>query len=216
MDVQSVDEPVDAAQSIAMSDRRMLRFPDAVLVHFAFLTNDGFRPVLCEPTLARFESKRQIVTVYHGRQSYEVGLEIGPSATARVNKTPYSMSEIIRLVEPDKAEEYRNYVAQDAEGVEEGVRRLASLLRRYAAAGLFDDPDLFVRLERQRSAWKLNLARDLNLTQLRQKLDAAWRSRDYARVIDLLEPMRSELTSTELKKLEFATQEMDPKRRRHL
>ena len=140
----------------------------------------------------------------NGRKSFEIGLEVGPSV--REDEAPYSMSEIIRIMEPNKADDYRNYSARDIETVNEGVRRLAGIFRPYADAGMFDDTSLLTRLEKQREIWKYNFARDVSLIQARPKLDAAWQVKDYAQVVELLRPLRLRhaLTSSELHKLEYA------------
>ena len=188
-------------------DRRALNFAEAVEENFGFLSAHGFKRVQSEPTFVRFESKRVYVNVYHGRKSPELGLEIGPLA-ARPEETPYSMSEIIRLVEADKADEYRDYATHDADGVQEGVRRLATLFRRYVDAGVLDGAGLFDRLEKQRETWKRDFALEVNLGQARRKLESAWHAKDYAKVVELLEPFRADLASTELKKLEYAKKEL--------
>lgn len=182
-------------------DRRAFHFPEAVEANFGFLAGRGFKRVQSEETLLRFQSNRVYVNVYHGRKSFEVGLEIGPLQSV---EAPYSMSEIIRLVEANKADEYRNYSARSAEGVAEGVRQLAALFHRYVDAGLLDEPKLFESLRVDRETWKQGFALEVNLTQVRRKLEAAWHSKDYAKVVELLKPLRDALTPTELQKLDYA------------
>lgn len=182
-------------------DRRAFHFPEATEASFGFLAGRGFKRVQSEETFVRFQSDRAYVNVYHGRKSFEVGLEIGPLQSAEV---PYSMSEIIRLVEPSKADEYRNYSARSADDIATGVRQLAALFRRYVDAGLLDDPKLFERLVVGREAWKQGFAREVNLTQVRRKLEVAWHAKDYVKVVELLKPLRDALTPTELQKLDYA------------
>lgn len=184
-----------------VSGRRDLHFPEATEANFGFLAGRGFKRVQDEETFVRFQSDRAYVNVYHGRKSFEVGLEIGPLQSA---ETPYSMSEIIRLVEANKADEYRSYSARSAEGVAEGVRQLAALCRRYVDAGLLDDPKLFERLHMGRKTWSEGFALEVNLTQVRRKLEVAWHAKDYAKVVELLKPLRNALTPTELRKLDYA------------
>lgn len=61
------------------SDRSQLRFEEAAISAFAFLTSEryGFRCVVSESTIVRYESDTVGVTIYHGRSSYEIGCEIG-------------------------------------------------------------------------------------------------------------------------------------------
>lgn len=183
-------------------DRRSLHFAEAVKAKFGFLTANGFKRVKSEPTFVRFESGGIYVNVYHGRMSFELGLEIGQMES--LDEEPYSMSEIIRFTEPDKSDRYRDYATRDVSGVEEGVQRLAALFRRYVDAGLFDDGQLFTRLRKQREIYIGKFALEVNLTQARRKLDSAWQAKDYAKVVELLNPWRDALTPTELHKLEYA------------
>lgn len=186
-----------------MTDRRKLRFAEAVEEQFGFLQEHGFRRVQSEPSFVRFESRHAYVNIYHGRQSFEIGLEVG-SFIVGEEETSYSMSEIIRLVEPSKADGYRNYAARSLNDVTEGVRALALLFRRYFEAGVLDDSDLIERLRKDRETWSWKYAKEVNLTHARQNLDIAWRAKDYAKVVELLRPLRDALTPTELHKLEYA------------
>jgi hypothetical protein len=185
-------------------ERQSLRLAETVEENFSFLAAHGLKRVQSGPTFVRFESRRAYVNVYHGRRSFELGLEVGPIEAKGVEEAPFSMSEIVRLLEPEKADGHRNFATHTADGVHEGVRRLASLFRGYVEAGLLSDPGLFGRLERQRAAWSQSFARNVNLTQARRKLDAAWHARDYAKVVEPLEPLRADLTPSELKKLALA------------
>ena len=182
-------------------DRQSLHFAETVERKFTFLAAHGFKRVQNEPTFVRFESRCLYVNVYHGRQSYEMELEIGPCGTSNAS---YSMSDLIRLLEPRKADEYRRYAAHIAKDVAKGVQRLASLFRRYVDAGVFDDGKIFERLQKSRNAAVHDYWKEMKLTQVRQQLDAAWQAKNYTKIIELLEPLRSDLSPTELRKLNYA------------
>jgi hypothetical protein len=184
-------------------DRQSLHFAETVERYFAFLAGHGFKRVQKETTFVRFESGRLYVNIYHGRQSYEMELEIGSYG---ISDPPYSILDLIRLLEPKKAAEYRRYAAHIAKDVDNGVQRLASLFRRYVDAGALDDARIFERLQKSRSAAVHGYWKGMKLTQVRQQLDAAWHAKNYAKIIALLEPHRSDLFPTELKKLNYAKQ----------
>lgn len=190
-------------------DRQSLHFAEMVERNFAFLAAHGFKRVQSEPTFVRFESGCLYLNVYHGRQSYEIELEIGPCGTSNAS---YSMSDLIRLLEPKKADEYRRYAAHIAKDVAKGVERLASLFRRYVDAGVFDDGKIFERLQKNRNAAVHDYWKETALTHARQQLDVAWHAKNYAKIIELLEPLRSDLTSTELKKLKYAKKHIGQRR----
>src|SRR5437016_1220188 len=58
-------------------NRRQLGFEEAVLRSFEFLRSYDLKPVERTPTLVRFESKKVFVDVYHGRASFEIGVQVG-------------------------------------------------------------------------------------------------------------------------------------------
>jgi hypothetical protein len=181
-----------------ITNRSALRFAEEVKDCFSFLETLGFRRVLSDATFVRFESPRANLNIYHGRRSFEIGLEIESRSDA------YSFSEILRLLDQEQGEQYRNYAAQTAQGVADGVRKLADLLRRSLATGILDDKQLFARLEVQRKKLANNYARETQLEQARRKSEAAWRKKDYMRVVNALKPLRAALTATEAAKLKFA------------
>jgi hypothetical protein len=184
-------------------DRQSLYFAEIVEQNFAFLTEHGFKPVQKETTFVRFESERLYVNIYHGRQSYEIEGEVGLHGTS---EAPYSILDFIRLLEPTKAAEYRRYAAHTAKDVGNGVQKLASLFRRYLGAGVLDDDRIFERLQTSRKSAVHSYWQGMKLTQARQQLDTAWHAKNYAKIIELLEPLRCDLSRTELKKLNYAKQ----------
>src|SRR5215471_1441934 len=56
-------------------ERGQLGFQEAV--RFSFLNSYGFKTVQEQTTFVRFESATVFVNVYHGRASFELGVEIG-------------------------------------------------------------------------------------------------------------------------------------------
>jgi hypothetical protein len=184
-------------------------FTEEVTIQFSFLVTKGFRIVKHDKTLVRFESGQIFVNVYHGRKSYELGLEIGRHGDKAYQEECFSMSEILRVTEPDMAKAYRNYAAKDDARIKQGVRELALLLSRLVDAGLLDDRQLFTRLEKQRTDWKKGFAKKVQMAQMTPTLDLAWRAKDFDSVVRLLEPVQDELNSTQLMKLEYAKKQIE-------
>ncbi len=184
-----------------VTDRALLRFTDEVKARFAFLEARGFNCVSTDVTLVRFESPELGVNIFHGRQSYEIGLEL-ESLVSKTEK--YSFSELLRLVDQERAECYRSFAATNAEGVAEGVRQLADSVQQCIAAGLLGDTELFSRLKRQRHDLTKKLSLDVQLQHARQKTEAAWHTKDYATIVRIMKPLRAYLSASEVAKLEFA------------
>ena len=180
-------------------------FPNAVSGCFSFLRSFGFEQIQVNVDSVRYESVRTYILIFYETYSFEIGLEIGSLIEKSMR---FPMSAVIRLFEPEEADRYRDYAAQTAEEIERGVSKLASQIARYANAGLFDDPELFEHLRDVTDHSIRKHWRESELSYMRQKLEIAWREKNYAKVVDLLEPMRADLTRSELKKLEFSKNQL--------
>jgi hypothetical protein len=194
---------------MTQNDRSALLFNKVVEENFGFLLSKGFQQVQSEPTFVRFESKGVFVNIYHGRQSFEVGLEIGPLGGDPDDKC-YSMSELVQLVEPDKAHGYRNFIANSKESIMDGVRRLAALFHLYFDAVIMKDAGLFERLRINREKWAHDYAREVTLVRVRRNLEQVWRAKDYTAVVMMLRPFRDVLSPAELHKYEYAEKHAKP------
>lgn len=179
-------------------ERTRLNFADAVSRSFAFLTDLGFSQVESSPTFVRYRKGGVEADVYHGRQSYELGFEIGR------DEVKYSMSELIRAADPETARQYRNFIATTQGALTEGLARLQGLIKRYGQRALQADPAFFVALGNQRKAWAEGYALEVLEGQLRPKADEAFRRGNYREAAELYERIQSRLTPTELKKLAIA------------
>lgn len=99
MDLRPRDDPVESATvtfSAPSGGAGRLGFVALVMKHFAFLLRLGFAVVRREETFVRFERDTVFVNVYHGRSSYQVGLELG-----RIQEgDTYSLYEVLSAVAP--------------------------------------------------------------------------------------------------------------------
>lgn len=181
-------------------DRSLLRFVDLVKLHFALLESRGFRCTHTEPTLVRFESPELGINIYHGRQSYEISLEI---ENVRSSES-YSLSEILRLVQNGRVEQYRVYATHTEEGVAEGVQELADRFLKCIDTGILVDSELFSRLKLQRENWARVYALETRLEQARNKSELAWQKGDFYEVVRVLGPLQEHLGPSDLRKLEYA------------
>ena len=179
-------------------ERTRLNFAHVATHRFAFLNSFGFLAVESLPTLVRYRKDKIEVTLYHGRQSFELGFEIDRDGGR------YSISEIIGVVDVDVAKRYRNYAATTPAGVVEGLNQLAELVMRYGDLALRDDPTFFAMLEDHRKSWPDEYALDVLSTQLRPKAQAAFQRGNYREAAELYERIRARLSAAEEKKLALA------------
>lgn len=179
-------------------DRLHLNFAETATRAFAFLADTGFTQVEAEPTIVRYRRGDILVDVYHGRQSYELGFEIGRGGTR------YSMSVLIRADDAEAAKRYRNYAATTQAGVAEGLAQLAALARQYGTRALQGDTEFFAMLEQRRKSWASEYALEVLAGQLRPKAEQAFRHGRFQEAAKLLERIRPLLAPAELKKLAIA------------
>lgn len=183
---------------MSASDRAHLNFAEEARKAFAFLVDLGFSEIDSLPTRVRYRKGSVEVDVYHGRQSYEIG--VGVTAFG----TRYAISEIIRANDPETEMQFRYPATTTPDGVVAGLEELSALMMRYGRASLDGDPQFFLTLEGQRTRWSEEYALDVLADQLRPQADEAFRQRDYAKAAELYSRIRERLTPAEVKKLSIA------------
>lgn len=193
----------------ALRWRKILRFPEAVKKYFAFLSEQEFHCAQEEPTFVRFESEKFFVNVFHGRISYEIGLEFGRKKILEELDNPYGLSEVIELNDPKKASEYRPYATRTKEGVEEGVQQLALLFKQYLLPMLPEiNPQVYRTLQKQRQEWGHQLELEVRSHHVRPEAEAASKQKNYEKVVQLYESIKEALSPAELKKLAYAKKQV--------
>jgi len=165
---------------------------------FAFLVAQGFVVEEASPTLIRYRKGEVAVAVYHGRRSYELGLEV-----SRGEET-HSLAELIKLVDTAAAKNYRSWTATTTASVANGLDILSALAQRYGEQVLSGDPQSFMKLKAQQQAWSSEFALDVLAGQLRPQAHAAFRNGEYAEASELFERIEPRLSPVELQKLRVA------------
>ncbi|MBK6286719.1 MAG: hypothetical protein IPJ33_14400 [Gammaproteobacteria bacterium] len=179
-------------------ERMRLNFGNAVRMKFSRLINLGFIEVESLPTIVRYQKDDLEIRIYHGRKSFEIGFEICHQGSC------YSISELIRAIDSEAADRYRNYTATTSEAIGKGLTQLEQLVLRYAERALQSDPVFFEELEADRRAWAEGYSLDVLAELLRPKADAAFRSGNYLKAAELYERICPRLSAAELKKLAIA------------
>jgi hypothetical protein len=193
-------------KTIPRSDRTQLGFTEAVLAAFDFLTNQyGFRVKRIEPTFVRYESPLVFVNIYHGRASYELGVQIGRLADdLSQEESAFSLADILDLNGAQDETCHALLQASTPETINKSVPLLASQIRRHAAPVLRGDPDVLAQLADVQSKKSDQLAKKWKLEDIRKEAQDAWHQKNYARVAELFDSIMEELTPAEAKKLDYA------------
>lgn len=185
---------------IELEGRAEIGFTEAVLDEFSFLESHHFKCVTCEPTYVRFEAGGVFIDIYHGRSSFEIGVDVGLSDLSE----SYSLSELIRIVDIDEGNSYRKFVATTPELVRAGVKALRENFVKHTFIELIKDQKFFAKLRIQKELWKESFSKGVLARQVRPKAEAAFHRKDYEEAVGLYESISDELTPAELKKLEYA------------
>jgi len=194
-------------------ERAQLGFKEAVLSSFSFLATYGLRPVHEEITFIRFESVVVFVNVYHGRASFELGVELG-----RLNNPDEKLSlyDVIAWAGAENAEGFGQHVVfqvSNRKGVQEFVPKLAKLVQQYAVPFLRGDASAYQAANELQSRRGNEYIKEVNLSPIRAKAEAAWHSKDYAQVAKLYSSMREDLTPAEAARLSYAAKHVPASRR---
>lgn len=185
--------------------REKLGFREAVLSSFGFLRTYGLEPVMEDVTLVRYESDAVFVNVYHGRSSSVIGVEIG-----RLDRPEqYGLDYIVywagkQAWEAEGFGRCTMFQVSSREGVQKFVPKVAALVKRYGDPFLSGRPGFYDELQRHNEREKARYEHEQMLAEIRQEADAAWKTRNFARVVELLEPVRSELTRIESGRMAYA------------
>jgi hypothetical protein len=189
-------------------ERAQFGFKEAVLANFKFLSDFGLRPVDEKVTLVRYESAGVFVSVYHGRASFELGVEVGK---LKEPESRLSVFDLVRWAGAEKSEGFGQHVmfqVSSREDVQEFVPKLAALVKKYAVPFLRGDEDAYRTALESRAKRYAEEVKEGNFRVVRSKADAAWKAKDYAQVVELYGPVRQDLTEVEAKKLAYAEQQV--------
>jgi hypothetical protein len=186
-------------------DRANWGFMETVLNNFRFLEDSGFQPVERSITFIRYESPRIFVNIYHGRTSFEMGVEIGrlrePNGKVTVNELIYSAGAEKK---PEGFDSHVMFQVTSRQGVEKFVPQLANLVKKYGPPFLCDDDTAYRSLRKAHVLATKTYEKEIKLRHIREKAEVAWRTKNYKKIVELFEPVRGDLTNIEAKKLAYS------------
>jgi hypothetical protein len=188
-------------------DRGRLGFREAVRTSFRFLNELGLRPVEEKETFVRYESSAVFVNVYHGRASFELGVEIGRLKDPNEKLTLYDIVAWAGAEEKEGFGQHVVFQVSSPEGIREFVPKLARLAEEYGTPFLKNEASAYHGALEARSRGSAEYAKQVNLRSVRSKAQTAWHAKDHARVVELYGSMRNDLTEIEAKRMAYAEQQ---------
>jgi hypothetical protein len=182
-------------------NRTALDFVACVRRAFGYLREFGFVETSRELTLVRFSRGDVDVSVFHGRSSYEISVDVSWAGQ------PFTMGELLKLVRPTAASSYRPPAATTTEQTARWVSAVAEQFTAIVPL-LLDALPVALKRERQREAEVLEL--DVRTSQVRPKAAAAFHDKRYAEAARLYRLIESRLSGVERQKLALADRRSRP------
>ncbi len=175
-----------------------LGFVKLVLDTFAFLLRLGFAVARREGTLVRFERDNVFVNVYHGRTSYQVGLELGRVRDGDM----YSLHELLRALAPSDIEQARCQTT-DPEVLRQCLASIAATIERHGGALLAGDANAFEKVNVAVAPLRKAVTLQAQYGAIIDRADEAWVSKDFDKAVDLYEKSAPALDETRARRLEY-------------
>jgi len=162
----------------------------------------------------RLERSNRFVDVFHGRTSYELGLEIGRHVRVG-NETveqKFHIQDVLSLFAPEVR--YRSLTATTREQVARFLDILEAWTGRISNELLRGEDEFFDQLSEQAVRYSTEFLDGVRAERLRSQAADAWRRMDLASVIMAYEEIDSELQTahlraSEIERLRYARTHVD-------
>ena len=167
------------------------------------LRTQGFVRVGYEQDLVIFESASCTLTAgYDSQRSCEVF--IGLNRCNATRGPDFSFDEIIRAASVPAGLQPIGYAVRDEKSIRHLLQTMAALLAEYCVPLLRGDYSAWSKLESQRDADATQYAMENRVHFALNGASEAWRAKDFAKIIQILGPLRAKLGASDRAKLEYA------------
>jgi hypothetical protein len=185
--------------------RHELGFTECVSVILAFLVADfGFSLAEIDDYAVRYVSDCVRLVIRHGRLSYELSLYLARTDHQEELVHPYGIADMLRLVDEDRAQQYRNFAATSRDLVARGLEQLAGDLREFGEDTLRCDAQFFDAMARGRERAITKFGRDRQRANEDTEARTAFDQQDWPRVIEIYQAWADSLNASQSKRLEIA------------
>ena len=185
-------------------DRARLGFAETVAAKFGFLASEYGMTMAAEPTIVRCAGNGVLVNIWHGRQSYEIGLDIGRVGGTGRNHLFHMVDLLAAADGHEKAADYHSYAATTKESVEAGLAQMALDLQRCGVTALRGKRSTFEQMSELQRERARRFADKVNGRQVRADAAEAWTLHNFGKVAALLGSIEPLLSAAELGRLEYA------------
>lgn len=201
VDLRRDDDAMESSMTlppIASRGDRQLGFVAAALRAFAFLEHLGFAVVRREPTLIRFESESVFINVYHGRSSYQVGLELGRLQRGEL----YSLHEVLGGMAPNDLDRARCQTADPAT-LARCLTSIADTVERNCQLLLVGNDRAFERLDSVVAPMRKSTTLQAKFGAILDRADKAWDQKNLSEAASLYERAAPALDEMRRRRLKY-------------
>lgn len=190
------------SNNINLAERLWLQFPQKVKQYFLFLEQRyNFRCIQEEITFVRYKRSDIHIDVYHGRGSFEAGVEFGQISAGE----SYSLEMLVTLLDEGVAKDFWPRFSRTPEKLDQTLQNAAHGLLKYGISILEGNyNDIFDKLDElgEKRITEFNLKSNIN--HYRPRGYEAFKAGDYAKAVEFYSQIEEALTPVEKKKLELA------------
>ena len=186
-------------------------FENGVALYLKPVASDfGFRFDQIDSRLFALSSDSLTIKVYfpecHG---YDVDIKISPTFSSEWYSPRevsfYWVGQFLGLEQSSTSRRTSTEQIKELLQVNEGFLRQALPKLISAKSGFWDELSLFVEAQISKEDERdKKWVEEQRLSEVRQKIDMAWKAKDYPKVISLLDEIKDKITIAEKKKLEYA------------
>ena len=181
------------------SDRRRLKFAETVVREFGFVKAYGFRQVRGSATFVRYESDRLFLNVFHGRGSYEIGIELGRLSSPELHyRLPVLVAALVR--EPIGQTVFQ---ASNLHAVKKCVVEVARILKEFCGAALAGDSEAFRLIEKAAEAESERVTLHAQFSAIIDRADQAWEAKELDLATSLYQKAQPALDEARSRRLEY-------------
>jgi len=172
---------------------------------FNFLCRDfGFIQVIPYAYTAIYRTnKYEIRIVYDRQRSYEICCDCCEAG----GSSSYSLHEILQLKNRPMASQYAFFQTTKIEEVNEILDDIARVIKS-DVLDILQEKDIFIRLKIQQEKMSEDYRLQLDYQTAQFKSETAWKQKDYAAYINLLEPFEELLIPSEKEKIKYAKKQV--------
>lgn len=190
-------------------EREELHFATSAIEAFNFLERDyGYAVFANDLYHVLYKNGGLTIRIFHGKQSYEIGFEF--SSQAHQNGNRYRLPIILKAIDVDASKFERGYFqAHEEDKIRSSLKKLADIVQKYGAKFLLGGLSTFAEIEAVEKAENTRVTDQYSLSGKRKRVEKAWDSGEYEKVVEIYETYKEKLTKLELKRLEYAKRKVN-------